>query len=66
MCVRRLIVDGDGNVDDMVDNRTNWDTAVAGEFVPKLKFDTRRKIPDLTRDRGLTVLHTERQLTHRD
>ncbi|KAA5540692.1 hypothetical protein FYK55_20080 [Roseiconus nitratireducens] len=39
-----------------VDNVTDWDTTVAGDFVPAIRLDTRRKIPDAEEDRGISVL----------
>ena len=59
--------DGDGNANEPVDTRpdpndplnnppipvTRWDGT---NFDPLLKFDSRRKIPDVTRDRAITVL----------
>lgn len=60
--VRELIDrDGDGNVGEMVDDRRGPETvtvydAATQEFLPPLRFDSRRKIPDVENDRVATQL----------
>ncbi|WP_182865786.1 hypothetical protein [Stieleria mannarensis] len=41
--------------DDSVDDKSDWDDTNANQFYPLVRFDTRRKIPDLEKDRGATV-----------
>ena len=47
--------DGDGNANELVDDKTTWDSG-SGEFEPLLKMDSRRKIPNVENDRAITVL----------
>nr|WP_143548092.1 hypothetical protein [Rhodopirellula sp. SM50] len=41
--------------DDSVDDKSDWDDTNANQFEPLVRFDTRRKIPDVANDRGATV-----------
>ena len=62
--VNRQIVDAGGNPanfpDDSIDDRTTWTAGFAAPadngFTPLLRLDSRRKIPDLVKDRGLTSI----------
>lgn len=63
---RKIGLDGMGNPDtriELIDNRSVWDrTTYIGSpnksngFVPELQLDTRRKIPNLEMDRGMSQI----------
>ncbi|TWU07649.1 hypothetical protein [Stieleria varia] len=53
----RTLIDrnGDGAVDDQPDNESNYNVGTQ-QFTPALRMDSRRKIPDFTRDRVTSQL----------
>ncbi|MCD0461802.1 hypothetical protein LOC72_20210 [Roseiconus lacunae] len=63
---RKIGLDGMGNPDtrvELIDNRSTWDRTtyignpnVNNGFVPELQLDTRRKMPDLIKDRGMSQI----------